>query len=217
MNASAINATPRTLNTTCNTNHALRPGVASASGVRPLRIASPRSPVASGAAKKETADPRSRRSLASCSSTRQSASIESAGPSPTGVSWETPMTCTAAPAHGNAMVSARGVARSPTNGANASAVASPYSASATRCRVTITANREPGPRRRAGGEPGLHSGRHLLDQSYRKTALEPGMRDLNEQTCGRVLARMHHHQHRANLLRGRTKILAGRLVGLEHV
>jgi hypothetical protein len=35
------------------------------------------------------------------------------------------MTCTAAPAHGNAMVSARGVVRSPTNGANANAVASP--------------------------------------------------------------------------------------------
>jgi len=48
----------------------------------PLRIASPTSPVASGPAKNETAEPRSSFSLASWSSTRQSASSDRAGPRP---------------------------------------------------------------------------------------------------------------------------------------
>src|SRR5437867_10489702 len=172
MKASSNKASPSTLSATCNTNQMLRAAIASALGVRPLRSARPTSPVADGAAKKDTADPRSRRSLASCSRTRHSASIESAGPRPTSVSWEIATTCTAAPAEGNAITKARrdreggdaeGDARRPVKGANTSAVANPYSAKTIRCRVTITANTG---RAHAQG-PGSPLGWHLLDQSYR--------------------------------------------------
>src|SRR2546422_1783266 len=175
MKASANNARPRTLSATCRTNQVLRPAATSAPGVSPLRIASPTSPVASGPAKKETAEPRSNRSLASWSSTRQSASVDNAGPRPISVSREIATTCTAAPAHGSAIVSARGAGRKPMKGANVSAVAKPYSARTTRCRVTITADTVQAHQRDG---PGRLSGGHLLDQPYRKTALQPGMRDL---------------------------------------
>src|SRR6266705_4497439 len=91
-------------------NHALRLPATSAPppGVSPLNSARPTSAVASGPVNSATADPRSNRSLASCSSTRHNASIESAGPNPTGVSCAIASTCTAAPAHGSAMFSARG-------------------------------------------------------------------------------------------------------------
>src|SRR5260370_4859162 len=195
MNAKAIRASPRALSATCDTNDALRATAASASGVSPLRMARLTSPVASGAVKNETAEPRSSRSLASCNNTRQSASIESAGPRPMGVSCETATTWTAAPAHGSAIVSARGRARKPMNGASANAVANPYIARATRCRVIITAGTS---RAHARGGPGRLSGGHLLDQSYRQTAVQPRVPYLDQQAGGPVVNRLpdpHHHPH----------------------
>src|SRR6266487_226365 len=214
MNAKAISASPKALSATCRTNHALRATAASAPGVSPLKMARPTSPVASGAAKNETAEPRSSRSLASCNNTRQSASIESAGPRPTGVSCETATTWTAAPAHGSAIVSARGRARKPINGASASAVANPYSARATRCRVRITAGTS---RAHARGGPGRLSGGHLLDQSYRQTAVQPGVHDLDQQAGGGVLTRVHDQQDGAHLFRGRSLIALRRMDDLEDI
>src|SRR6266581_4466436 len=213
MNARAIKASPKALRATCRTNHTLR-AAASAPGASPLRRARPTRPVASGAAKKETAEPRSSRSLASCSSTRQNASIESAGPRPTGVSCEIATTWTAAPAQGSAIVRARGAARPPMNGARTNAVASPYSANAARCRVTITADTSRAHERR---RPGRLSGGHLLDQPYWKTPFQPRVHDLDQQARCRVLARMHDHHHRAHLFRGGPRIACGGLVDLEDV
>src|SRR6266853_602769 len=198
MNAKAISASPRALSATCRTNHALRATAASAPGSSPLRMARPTSPVASGAVKNETAEPRSRRSLASCSNTRQSASIESAGPRPTGVSCEMAMTWTAAPPQGSAMVRTRGAARKPMNGASANAVANAYSARATRCRVRITASTSRA-HRRVG--PGRLSGGHLLDQ----------------QAGGGVLTSVHDHHHRTHLFRCRSHITLGGMDDLEHI
>src|SRR5712664_963856 len=182
MKASAISATPDTLSATCRMNHALGLLAASAPpppppGVSPLNSATPTSAVASGPVNTATADARSNRSLASSSSTRHNANIESAGPSPTGVSCEIASTCAAAPADGNAMFSARGDGGSPRKGAKASAVPNPYSARTMRCRVTITAGTN---RTRAGRGPGRLSGGHLLDQAYGETSLEPGVHDLEQ-------------------------------------
>src|SRR2546426_4427015 len=179
MKASASSAPPDPLSATWRMNHALRLPAASAppAGVSPLKSARPTSAVASGPVNSATADPRSNRSLASCSSTRHSAKIESAGPNPTGVSCEIATTCTAAPAHGSAMFSARGDGGSLRKGAKASAVPNPYSARTMRCRVTITADTN---RTRAGRGPGRLLGGHLLDQAYGETSVEPGMQDLEQ-------------------------------------
>src|SRR5438067_10739020 len=163
-------------------NQALRPPAAAAPpptppGVSPLNSARPTSAVASGPANSATADPRSSRSLASCNSTRHSANSESAGPNPTGVSCEIATTCRAAPAQGNAMFNGRGDGDSPRKGANATAVPNPYSARTMRCRVTITAGTN---RTRDSGGPARLSGGHLLDQTYGKTAVEPGVHDLKQ-------------------------------------
>src|SRR5262249_28974863 len=217
MNARAIKASPSALSTTWRTNHALRlllpPALSAAAGVRPLSIASATRPVASGPAKNETADPRSSRSLASWSRTRQNASIDRAGPRPTGMSCEIAMTWNAAPAQGNAIVNARGAGRPPRNGASTNADANPYSANAMRCRVTITA--DPGQAHQRG--PGGLSGRHLLDQPYGKTRLQRGVADLQQETGGGFFARVHDHHHGAHFFRCRARIQLGRFIYLEDV
>src|SRR5436309_139196 len=213
MKASAIKARPRALSATCSTNQVLRAPTVSAPGASPLSSASPTRPVASGAAKNDTAEPRSRRSLASCNRTRQRASIDSAGPRPTSVSCETATTWTAAPAQGIAIVRTRGAGRKPMNGANVSAVANPYSARATRCSVTIT----PDTGRAHDIGPGRLSGRHLLDQPYRHTPFERRIHDLEQQTRGGLLTRVDDHEDRADFLRCRPRIPLCRLEYLEDV
>src|SRR5256886_2144514 len=214
MKANAISATPSTLSATCRTNHAFRPAEGSAPGASPLRIASPTRPVASGPAKNATAEPRSSRSLASCNRTRHSASIEMAGPRPIGVSCETATTWAAAPAHGTAIVSARGAAGRPKNGANAIAVVKPYSARAMRCRVTITTGTRSRARERG---PGRSSGRHLLDQPNRKTRAETGMDDLDQKSRRRMVAGVNDHHHGAHFLRRRAQGPGRRPIDLEHI
>src|SRR6266513_347170 len=214
MKANAISATPSTLNATCRTNHAFRPAEGSAPAASPLRLATPTRPVASGPAKNAPAEPRSSRSLTSCNRTRHSASIEMAGPRPIGVSCETATTWTAAPAQGTAIVSARGAAGRPKNGANASTVVKPYSARAMRCRVTITTGTRS--RARARG-PGRASGRHLLDQPNRKTHVETGMDDLDQKSRRRMVAGVNDHHHGAHFLRCRAQGPGRRPIDLEHI
>src|SRR5439155_7551996 len=201
LKASAIKPRPRALSATCSTNQVLRAPTVSAPRASPLSSASPTRPAASGAAKNDTAEPRSRRSLASCNRTRQRASIDNAGPRPTSVSCETATTWTAAPAQGIAIVRTRGAGRKPMNGANVSAVANPYSARATRCSVTIT----PDTGRAHDIGPGRLSGRHLLDQPYRHTPFERRIHDLEQQTRGGLLTRVDDHEDRADFLRCRPR------------
>src|SRR6185503_11493671 len=212
MKASAINARPSTLSATCRMSHALRPAGTSVPGLSPLKTARPTSPVASGEVKNDTAEPRNRRSLASCSSTRQNASMESAGPRPTSVSWERATTCAAAPAQGNAIASAREVVpRYPMNGANTSPVARAYSVRAIRWSVTITTKIG----RARLREPGRLLGGHLLDQAYRKTSIESWVHDLNQKPGGGAFARVYDHEDRAHFLGRRSDGAFGRFEDFE--
>src|SRR5262245_45455699 len=86
-----------------------------------------------------------------------------------------------------------------------------------RWRVTITADPGQVPRPPGGRGPGRLSGRHLLDQSYRKAVVERGVDDLQQESRGRALARVYDHHHRAHLFRSGTRISLGRLVDLEDV
>src|SRR5438034_1338669 len=218
MNASASRASPSTLSATCKINQALRPAEGSAPGARPISKASPTRPVASGLVKNATAEPRNSRSLASCSSTRHSASIDSAGASPTRVSRETATTWMAAPAQGSPMVRTRGATGNPTNGASVSAVARPYSARARICRVRITLRtRRRGAAARGDPPPGRRSGGHLLDQPHRQAGVEGRVADLHDEPRGGMLARVHDHQDRADLFGGRSRQSARRAEHLEHI
>src|SRR6266849_4339492 len=71
-----------------------------------------------------------------------------------------------------------------------------------RCRVTITP--DTGQAHEAG--PGRLSGRHLLDQPYRKTPIQTRMIDLQQQSCRRLLASVDDHHDRTHLFRGRARI-----------
>src|SRR5437867_3328677 len=99
------------------------------------------------------------------------------------------------------------------NGANVSAVARPYSARATRCRVTITP--DTGQAHEAG--PGRLSGRHLLDQPYRQTPIQARMIDLQQESRRRALARVDDHHDRAHLFRGGPRVALCRFEHLEDI
>src|SRR2546428_635081 len=146
MNASASMARPKTLTVMWRIDQAPRPDAGAPSGASPISNARPRSPVASGPVNTPTADARNRPSLAACSATRNRASMESVGATPTkGVSCATPITCAASPSSGTPSPSARDAGRSPANGANASAVANAYRPSAIRCGARTTGRKAPAP------------------------------------------------------------------------
>src|SRR5437764_737522 len=176
MNASASMARPKTLTVMWRIDQAPRPDAGAPSGASPISNARPRSPVASGPVNTPTADARNRPSLAACSATRNRASMESVGATPTkGVSCATPITCAASPSSGTPSPSARDAGRSPANGANASAVANAYRPSAIRCGTRTTGRKAPAP---LSAVAGRRSGRHLPDEPHRHAGNEVGVADI---------------------------------------
>src|SRR3989454_64222 len=215
MNASASMARPKTLTVMWRIDQAPRPDAGAPSGASPISNARPRSPVASGPVNTPTADARNRPSLAACSATRNRASMESVGATPTkGVSCATPITCAASPSSGTPSPSARGAGRSPANGANASAVANAYRPSAIRCGTRTTGRKAPAPLNAVAGR---RSGRHLPDEPHRHAGNEFGVADIQDQPRGRVIARVHDLEHHLHLLGRRARDPGRRPEHFEHV
>src|ERR1043166_3934849 len=85
-----------------------------------------------------------------------------------------------------------------------------------RWRVTITAETGRARTRWRRG-PGRLSGGHLLDEPHRQAAVERRIHQLQQQTRGRPLARVHDHHDGADFLGGGTGVGSCRLVYLEDV